>query len=69
MKNSTRVSFLSILSIALAVSVQAQLLLTEDFAGAAGTALTSASWVLSGTNNTNPLTIGSSTRPSTGWNR
>ncbi|HAL57320.1 MAG TPA: hypothetical protein DCP63_12845 [Bacteroidetes bacterium] len=59
MKNSTRVSFLSILSIALAVSVQAQLLLTEDFAGAAGTALTSASWVLSGTNNTNPLTIGS----------
>jgi trimeric autotransporter adhesin len=59
MKSITRISFLSLLSISLVASLHAQLLFNEDFAGAAGTALTSANWLLSGTTTTNPLTIGS----------
>jgi photosystem II stability/assembly factor-like uncharacterized protein len=39
------------------IPVQTQLYLNDDFSGAAGTALTSAGWTISGTSTVNPLTI------------
>jgi len=44
-------------TIVLSMGTNAQVLLNDDFTGAAGTVLTAAGWNLSGTNTTNPLTI------------
>jgi len=57
MKHVARISLLLIVSLVLVGSLQAQLLLKEDFTGAAGTLLTNAGWTLSGTSTTNSLTI------------
>jgi len=60
MKIIARISLFLFLFIVVASSLHAQLLLSDEFSGSAGTVLTSAGWTISGTSTTNPLTIGSS---------
>jgi hypothetical protein len=60
MNTIARISLFLFLIVVATSSLQAQLLLSDDFSGTSGTVLTSAGWTISGTSTTNPLTIGSS---------